>query len=616
MLHKRDFVRVLCVALLASFSAGASALSASNLLNSTLATVRSVELVPDQYIVTLHKAPQGHALAGLDVAAQAATLLAGIGGGQILFVYEHALRGFAVKITAAQAQLLAQNPLVKLVEQDSVVRAIATQNNPPSYGLDRVDQRNRPLDGRYTYPDQGGLGVHVYVLDTGLNANHSDFTGRVGVGRNFSPNSGGGLLGGGSTDPNNTTDCQGHGTHVAGTAAGTVYGVAKRATIHPVRVLDCRGSGTNAAVIGGIDWVTANHTKPAIANMSLGGGNNTSLDAAVRNSIAAGVTYVVAAGNDSADACTGSPNRVTEAITVGSTTSSDAMSSFSNRGSCVDIFAPGSSIISASHSNNTGTTTLSGTSMAAPHVAGAGALVLGRTPGASPNTVWATLDADSTKGVLTSIGTGSPNKLLYVANAGGGTPVDNPPVASFAFTCNNLACAFDGSGSSDDNGIASYSWNFGDGSGGNGVTPTRTYAAAGSYSVTLTVTDGIGQTGTQTRTVSVSSGGSTAPCSNCTKYTGTLANGAQVYHPGTGGFSYTGGTLKGYLRGPASGADFDLYLERLTSGLLGSSWSIVARAETNSSSENISYNAASGTYRWRVRSYSGSGSYEFYGEPR
>jgi serine protease len=614
MKHLRGCMLAAAAATVVGFSAQAAAVSVSGLLDGTLAAARGEALIPNQYIVTLRKAPDGHALAGLDVASQARQLLATVGGGKVLFAYEYALRGFAVNMTATQAQLLALNPLVASVNPDVKMKTVATQNGAV-WGIDRADQRDLPLNGSYSYPDQGGQGVHVYVIDTGLNPNHAEFTGRVGTSRNFV----GGLLGFGSVDPNAWTDCNGHGTHVSSSATGTSWGIAKKATIHAVRVLDCQGTGSGSAILGGMDWVIANAQQPAVANLSLGtlNGRSTDQETGVRNMVNANIAVAVAAGNDSANACNTSPAAEPAVLTVGATERTDARASYSNFGPCLDLFGPGSDIVAANYSNNSGSTSMSGTSMASPHVAGALALLRGQNPGLSAASVQNALVADSTPNKVTNPGAGSPNKLLYVANSGGGTPVDNPPVASFSFSCNNLACSFDGSGSTDDNGIASYSWAFGDASSGTGMTTTRTYAAAGTYNLTLTVTDGIGQTGQQTRAVTVTAaGGGNAPCTNCTKYTGTLASGAQTYHPGSGGFSYSGGTLKGYLRGPLSGADFDLYLERYSSGLLGASWSIVARGETTSSNENISYNATSGTYRWRVKSYSGAGSYEFYGEPK
>ena len=565
--------------------------------------------IPNQYIVSLKKPIDGSALAKLPVAQQADSLLALVGGGQILNTYEYALHGFAVKLTPVQAQLLALNPLVAAIEQDQTMSASATQSGA-TWGLDRIDQRARPMDGKYIYPDSAGQGVHVYVIDTGLNPNPSEFTGRVGASRNFVGTTS--LFSTTAPDPANWADCNGHGTHVSGTTSGTVYGVAKKSTIHAIRVLDCQGSGSNSGVIAGVDYVTQNAQRPAVANMSLGGGDSAALDTAVKNSIAAGIAYAVAAGNDSANACTGSPNKLPEAITVGATENTDAMASYSNFGTCLDIFGPGSNITSANYSNNTGTSVLSGTSMASPHVAGAAALVLARNTSATPQQIRDTLLAEATTGVLTGIKTGSPNKLLYVANTGGGPVVDNPPVAAFTVSCTNLACTFNGGSSTDDNGIAAYAWTFGDSTSGNGATVSKTYSAAGTYTVALTVTDTTSQTNSKSQAVTVTAAPvNTGPCSDCTTKTGTLANGGTAYDPSANGFSSNGGQFKGYLRGPA-GTDFDLYLEKLTSGILGTSWSSAASAATTGSSEDVVYTGTAGTYRWRIKSYSGAGTYTFY----
>ena len=574
-----------------------------------IASAAAAAPIPNQYIVTLKKPLDGSTLAKFPVAQQAESLLSLVGGGQVLNTYEYALRGFAVKLSPVQAQLLSLNPLVAAIEQDQTMSAVATQSGA-TWGLDRVDQRNRPMDGKYIYPDSAGQGVHVYVIDTGLNPNHSEFTGRVGTSRNFVGTTS--LFSATAPDPANWADCNGHGTHVSGTTSGTIYGVAKKSTIHAIRVLDCQGSGSNSGVIAGVDWVTQNAQRPAVANMSLGGGDSAALDTAVKNSIASGIAYAVAAGNDSANACTGSPNKLPEAITVGATENTDAMASYSNFGTCLDIFAPGSSITSANYNNNTGTSVLSGTSMASPHVAGAAALVLARNTSATPQQIRDTLLAEATTDVLTGIKAGSPNKLLYVTDTGGGPTVDNPPVAAFTVSCTNLACTFNGSGSTDDKGIASYAWTFGDSTGGSGATVSKTYSAAGTYTVALTVTDTTSQTNATSQSVTVSAAQTgSGPCSDCTTKTGTLASGGTAYDPSANGFASNGGQFKGYLRGPA-GTDFDLYLEKLTSGILGTSWSSVASAATTGSSEDVVYTGTAGTYRWRLKSYSGAGAYTFY----
>ncbi|GAA0257560.1 hypothetical protein GCM10010492_68160 [Saccharothrix mutabilis subsp. mutabilis] len=337
-----------------------------------------------------------------DGSAASAEKLANQYGGKVDRVFRSALNGFTVSLPESAAKRLAANPAVEYVEQDQVFHVQATQTNPPSWGLDRIDQRNLPLNSSYSYTSTGS-GVNVYVIDTGVRISHSTFGGRARNGYDAVDND------------NVAQDGNGHGTHVAGTIAGSQYGVAKGATIYGVRVLNNSGSGTTAGVVAGIDWVTANHVKPAVANMSLGGGASTTIDSAVRRSISAGVTYAIAAGNSNANASNYSPARVTEAITVGATTNTDARASYSNYGSVLDIFAPGSSITSAWHTGDTATNTISGTSMATPHVAGAAARYLQNNRAATPAQVATYLTGQSTPSKVTSPGTGSPNRLLYLA---------------------------------------------------------------------------------------------------------------------------------------------------------------------------------------------------------
>jgi hypothetical protein len=347
--------------------------------------------------------------------AVAARELARAHGGSLTFVYQHALKGFAVTLAPGDAAALAADSRVAYVEPDQAVHAFPTQT-PATWGLDRIDQRDLPLNNTYNY-NQTGQSVHAYIIDTGIRATHQQFTGRMGNGADF------------VGDGQGTNDCNGHGTHVAGTTGGTTYGVAKQVTLHAVRVLNCQGSGTNSGVIAGVDWVRANHGSPAVANMSLGGGVSSALDTAVTNSINSGVSYAIAAGNSNADACNTSPARVAAANTVGATTSTDARASFSNFGTCLDIFAPGNSITSAWNTSDTATNTISGTSMASPHVAGAIALYLQTNPGASPSTVTQALVANSTLNRVTNPGTGSPNRLLYSLFGAPPPPPPPPPPA-------------------------------------------------------------------------------------------------------------------------------------------------------------------------------------------
>jgi hypothetical protein len=396
--------RVLLV--LAAFAAIASAATAGQFVKA-----EGTRAIPDCYIVVLRAGTTvklGSLQAGVTV-SQLAVGAAARYGGRLGYFYEHALSGYSICLPESAARALANEADVELVEQDQVMTANVTQTGA-TWGIDRIDQHMLPLSGTYTY-NFTGAGVHAYIIDTGIRATHQEIAGRVGNG--FTA----------INDGNGTNDCHGHGTHVSGTVGGSTYGVAKGVTLHAVRVLGCGGSGSNAQVIAGVNWVTQNHAAAAVANMSLGGGVSTALDTAVTNSIASGVTYAIAAGNDNANACNFSPARVPTALTVGATTMTDVRSSFSNFGTCVDIFGPGSSITSSWNTSDTATNTISGTSMATPHVTGVAALLLEQFPGTSPAAISQAIVNNATPGVVGNPGTGSPNRLLFSSFFGGATIV-------------------------------------------------------------------------------------------------------------------------------------------------------------------------------------------------
>jgi len=474
--------------------------------------LRKEKKIQNQYIVVLDDSIVGER-GPYSIASYIADDMASKYGGKLKHVYKDALNGFSLEMTEAQAEALSQDYRVKFVEEDGEVHATTTQNGA-TWGLDRIDQHDLPLNSTYVYTPTGA-GVHAYIIDTGIRVTHTQFGGRASVAFDS--------IG----DGQNGNDCNGHGTHVSGTVGGSTYGVAKGVTLHAVRVLDCAGSGTDATVIAGVDWVTAHRITPAVANMSLGGGASTALDTAVQNSINAGVTYAIAAGNDyGVDACTESPGRVAAALTVASSTSTDARSSFSNIGTCVDIFAPGSSITSSWNTSDTATNSISGTSMATPHVTSVAALYLQNNPAASPATVANQIITTATTNHLTGIGTGSPNRLLYSPLTSGG------------------------------------------------------------------------------------GGGPPAACAGGTLYTGSLSSTGDFDYQPNGNYYYSAasGQHKGCLVGPASGADFDLYLQKWN----GSAWATVASSTSSTSNETITYSGTAGYYVWQIYSYSGSGSYNFW----
>jgi subtilisin family serine protease len=455
------------------------------------------DVIPDEYIVTFR-----------DDVADAPGLarqLVAQHGGTVRFTYTAALRGFAARLPAQAIEALQRNPRVAGVEADRLAQESGAQATPPNWGLDRIDQRLRPMDKSFTYANDG-IGVNVYILDSGIRPTHKDFAGRVVSGYTA-------IL-----DGNGTNDCRGHGTHVAGIVGGTQHGVAKAVRLHAVRVLDCNGSGPTSGVIAAIDWVTQNRVLPAVANLSLSGSLSSALNTAVQNSIRAGVTYVVAAGNNAADACSYSPASTPEALTVGAVWNGDGMSGFSNFGSCLDLFAPGEAIRSASQLDDTTTVLRGGTSMAAPHVAGVAALYLAANPGATPAQVGSATANAATADILSAVPTGTPNRLLFAGFIGAAAPPSETtsppqgtepaaPTASFTASCagGRATCTFDASGSTSGAAIASYRWEFGNGAIRTATMPTTTYTypAVGTYTVTLTIADAVSRVAKTSQSVRI-----------------------------------------------------------------------------------------------------------------
>lgn len=402
---------------------------------------RSEQGIKGRYIVVLNPKFVDKSAVAPTIASEAAHLQS-IYGGDVKGVYSNALKGFVVEMPERAAIALSKNQRVAFVEQDSEIEVAGSQT-APSWGLDRIDQRSLPLNSSYTWGVDAS-NVHAYIIDTGIRPTHADFGGRATA--DFDALS----------DGQNGIDCSGHGTHVAGTVGGATYGVAKNVRLHGVRVLPCSGSGMVSHLLMGIDWVTANRIRPAVANISITISTTSSVtDTAIQNAVNAGVTVVVAAGNYNSDACNYSPARATAAISVGATTSSDSKASYSNFGSCVDVWAPGTSITSTGHSSDTATRVMSGTSMASPHVAGVAALYLAANPNANPSTVASNIFGTSTGSTVSGLDGASPNRMAYswlgaappasspgrvtIKKRTNGTLPESSPSIAFPYDANNLS---------------------------------------------------------------------------------------------------------------------------------------------------------------------------------
>jgi subtilisin family serine protease len=407
-------------------------------------------------------------------------------------VYERVLNGFAARIPVQARQGLIRNPHVQLIEPDALISVSESVQGAPPWGLDRIDQRSLPLDGTYAY-HQTGRGVSAYIIDSGIRFDHQEFQGRAVRGVD--------LVG----DGQDGNDCRGHGTHVAGIIGARTWGVAKEATLVAVRVMDCNGSGTVSRVIAGIDWVMKNNRGPAVANLSLGAARNESLNQAMRNMIGAGIQAAVAAGNSNTDACTISPASTLEAVTVGAagTAHIDDRQTFSNWGECVDLFAPGATIRSASHLDDTSSVSRSGTSMAAPHAAGVLALWLHEDPSLSPAQLHQMIIANATQDVVGDAKSANAH-MLHSLRVSSPPPAESPPpTAGFDASCEHTDCDFLDQ-SSPAGSIVSWAWDFGDGSSSSQQNPGKAYARAGTYTVVQTVTDDAGVSGTAARSITVS----------------------------------------------------------------------------------------------------------------
>ncbi|MEO8337511.1 MAG: PKD domain-containing protein [bacterium] len=508
--------------------------------SATKSSALNSSLIPGQYIVVFKNTVLNPVAMASSIALQHRTTAT--------YTYTGALKGVALALSDAEANAMRTDPNVAYVEQDQEGTLATTQSNP-IWGLDRIDQRARPLDNAYVY-NGDGTGVTVYIMDTGINYAHVDFGGRAVPGADF------------VTPSLNGDDCDGHGTGIASLVGGKTYGVAKNVRLVSLRVRDCALGLTSSRIIAAIDWIAAHPSLPSVVNMSISFNNSPAVVQAVQNSIKSGVVYAVAAGNSTQDACNWSPANAPDALTVASSDDTDSFANFSNYGPCVDVAAPGIRLFMAWAGSDTAIHYGGGTSFSTPQVAGLAALYLQRNPSATPAQVNAVIVANATPNALTNVPANTPNLLLYTGFIGAG-PVS--PVANFTSSCSTLSCAFDASNTSAQP-TATYTWTFGDATSGSGKTPTHTYAASGTYSVTLTVSDANG-TSTKVNSVTVAASTNQAPVAR---------------------FTVTCPTLKCAFNGSTSSDDVGIVSYQWTWGN--------GRSETHAASSATNTFASAGTY--------------------
>ena len=594
-------------------------LAACNSENLTPVLNQTEDIANKNYIVVFNKAAvvsaQAASSANLSASAVVKTMAENVGaeyGVESEKSFAGAVSAAVYSLNSKQIEEMKVDQRIAYIEEDIRMSTVGVQENP-EWGLDRIDQESSNLDDRYEYP-KSKRQVYAYVVDTGVRISHEEFEGRAEHGIDTVSND------------EDATDCNGHGTHVAGSIGGKTYGVSKDVKIVGVRVLDCGGSGSVSNIVEAINWVIENRKDPAVVNMSLGGGTSKTLDNAIEALVRSGVTAVVAAGNDDKNACNYSPARVSDAITVGSIQKGDRRSSFSNYGDCVDIFAPGSRIKSSWYQNDSQTKTISGTSMATPHVAGVAALVLGSDEEVSrPDQVKSVILQNASAGKLSDPGSGSPDLLLstvFIDKSDDSSPGEEPvepepepenkaPVVDAEIVVDGLSVSVKSSSSDEDGQVIGVVIDYGDGTVVEAYEGVHDYAAAGSYVIEVVAVDDKGAMSKVQKTVEISQPVSErpAPCDNCELYEGSLSGSGDFAYMPDGSYYYLrrSKTQRIYLQGP-SDANFDLYLYRWN----GREFKLYKKSTGANADEKISRYSSRGYYLLKVVAVSGEGDFKVY----